>query len=197
MYLLRKIITRHRYASTVAALLLVIILAFAYVSFDLYTTAKKAQQASENKANSLSAQIAATNKVIRLFAFNSFLENWRQNLNQKATIPLVYLSQGTKEQKAAMFLFNPNPVADKEDSLRRAVADEYHWFVEFVIGENHLRNGDRSKALEAFKRSHETIPRVLLGTDVRVDSWLVGQVQSRIKQLSTSDKPKVEIKESQ
>jgi len=191
-YLLRKIIARHRYTSTVAALLLLIILAFAYVSFDLYITAKRARQAAEDRASALSTQIGATNEVIRLFAFNSFLENWRLNLNDKAALPLSYLSRGSKEQKAAVFLFDRRPVAEKESSFRQAFSDEHRWFVEFIIGENHLKNGDRNEALEAYQHSNEAIPKAAQGNVPIVDRWLIVQVRSRLEQLGAVDTPTVD-----
>ena len=46
------------WALTVAALLLLIIIGFAYVSFDLYLTAKKAQRDTENYAAQLTAETA-------------------------------------------------------------------------------------------------------------------------------------------
>jgi len=77
-YLLRKIIARHRYTSTVAALLLLIIIGFAYVSFDLYITAKKAQRDTENYAAQLTMQIAKGRALERQSTFTAFLEAWRR-----------------------------------------------------------------------------------------------------------------------
>lgn len=191
-YLLRKIIARHRYTSTVAALLLLIILAFAYVSFDLYLSAKKAHQTAEGRANALSAQIGVTNEVIRLFAFTNFLENWRMNLNNKAALPLNYMSKDSKEQKAAVFLFDSRPVAEKESGFRKAISEEYGWFAEFIIGENHLKNGDRNKALEAYQRSDEAIPKVGHGNIPTIDRWLINQVRTRLQQLRSTDEQTVE-----
>jgi len=191
-YLLRKIIARHRYTSTVAALLLLIVLAFAYVSFDLYISAQKARRQAEERADSLSAQIATTNEVTRLFTFRDFLENWRLNLDNKTGWVMRFMSKGSKEQKAAIFLSDPNPVAAKADSFREAFADEYSWFAEFIIGENYLRNGDRDKALEAFKRSYEAIGAAPQGNTPSVDNWLFGQIRSRLQEFNAVDAPTVE-----
>jgi serine/threonine protein kinase len=183
-YLLRKIISRHRFTSTVAALLLLIILAFGYISFDLYLTSKKAQQAAEDRADALSAQVGMTKEVIRLFAFTNFLENWRMNLNNKAKLPMYYLAKDSKEEKAAAFLFDSSPVTEKESRFRQAISGEYGWFVEFIVGENHLRNGDRDKALRAYQRSHESIPKVRQANVPTIDRWLISQVRIRLQQLS-------------
>jgi len=192
MYLLRKIIVRHRFTSTVAALLLLIILAFSYVSFDLYLSAKKARRTAEGKANALSAQIGMTNEVIRLFAFMNFLENWRMNLNNKAELPKRFLSSGSKEQKAADFLFDSRPVAEKESRFREAFSIEYGWFAEFIIGENYLKSGDRNEALEAFQRSYTMIPKRVQGNLPTIDRVLTDQVRIRLQQLQDTDEPTVE-----
>ena len=186
MYLLRKIIARHRFTSTVAALLMLIVLAFAYVSFDLYITARKARRTAENKANHLTAQIATTNGVIRLFAFTNFLENWRLDLEREAREAAFFLSEGSKERKAAIFLFDSRPVADKEAGFRRTLSDEYSWFAEFIIGEDHLRNGDRDDALQAYQRSLEAVPQALQGNSPSVDNWVVRQIRNRLHELKTT-----------
>jgi hypothetical protein len=88
-----------------------------------------------------------------------------------------------------MFLFNPSPVAEKENSFRQAFSDEYRWFTEFIIGENHLKNGSRKEALQAYKRSYDAIPQSSQGGGLDVDSWLVGQVKTRLKEFNADDKP--------
>ncbi|MGB2861722.1 MAG: protein kinase, partial [Sedimentisphaerales bacterium] len=135
-YLLRKIIARHRYTSTVAALLLLIIIGFAYVSFDLYITAKKAQRDTEDYARQLTMQIARGRALERETTFTAFLEAWRQNHVPRAKFVFGYLSEGSKEKKAARFLADPSPVADKESNFRRSISDENSWFAEFIIGES-------------------------------------------------------------
>jgi serine/threonine protein kinase len=186
-YLLRKIIARHRYTSTVAALLLLIIIGFAYVSFDLYTTAKKAQRSAEVYAEQLTAETARRVALSRPFVFNFFLEAWRQKHDQQAAFVLSFLSEGSKEQKAARFLFDRRAVAEKQADLRRALSGDNSWFAEFIIGENHLRNGDRKEALEAYKRSNEAAGRTTQNNGLGVDSFLVELVKTRLEQLNTDD----------
>jgi serine/threonine protein kinase len=192
MYLLRKIIVRHRFSSTVVALLLIIILGFGFFSFNLYLSAKEDHQTAVRKTNALNAQIGMTNEVIRLFVFTNFLENWRMNLNNKAQLPMRYLSKDSKEQRAALFLLDSSPVTEKENSFRQACSEDPGWFVEFIIGENHLRNGDRDKALETFQSSDQAIPKVGLGNIPTIDRWLIQQVGIRLRQLSGDDEPNVE-----
>jgi len=183
-YLLRKIIARHRYTSTVAALLLLIIIGFAYVSFDLYMTAKKAQRNAEVYAEQLTAETARRVALSRPFVFNFFLEAWRQGRNQQAVFVFSFLSGGSKEQKAARFLLDRRAVAEKEVDFRQALSGEDSWFAEFIIGENHLKNGDREEAHEAYKRSNEEAGQVSQGGDLGVDGFMVELVKTRLEQLN-------------
>jgi serine/threonine protein kinase len=188
MYLLRKIITRHRYTSAIAALLLLIVLSFAYISFDLFIRTKKAQQETEAYARDLTVQTANTKELSRLFAFNFFLEAWRQNRDAHAKFVLGFMSKGSKEQKAAMFLFNSTPVAEKEANFRQAFSDENIWFAEFIIGENYLNNGSRNEAIEAYSRSYEAISQSSQVKILSVDALLMDKVKNRLKQLNAFEK---------
>jgi len=192
MYLLRKIIVRHRYTSIVAVLLLLIVLAFAYVSFDLYITAEKRRKELEEYAGRLTAETARSKELSRPFVFNFFLEAWRQSRDNQAAFVLNFLSDGSKEQKAARFLFNPSPVAEKETDFRQALSEKYSWFADFIIGENHLKNGDRKEALEAYKRSYESIRQSSQGNGLGFDSLLVEQVKTRLAELNAVGKSTAE-----
>jgi len=188
MYLLRKIIARHRYTSAVAALLLLIIIGFAYVSFDLYLTAKKAQRETEDYAGQLTNQIARSRALERGSAFTMFLDAWRQNNISRAGLVFGYMSEGSKEKKAARFLADPSPVADKESDFRRSISDEDNWFAEFIIGESHLKGGSRKEALEAFRRSYEAAGRSSQVDKLGADGWILEQLEKRLQDLNSADK---------
>jgi hypothetical protein len=188
-YLLRKIITRHRYTSTVAALLLLIIIGFAYVSFDLYLTAKKAHRETEDYARQLTIQIARERTLERQSAFNMFLEAWRQNNVSRAGLVFGYMSEGSREKKAARFLANSSPVADKETDFRHSISDENNWFTEFIIGESHLKNGNRKEAFEAFQRSNDAIRKASKADKSSADKWLIEQVEKRLQELGSVSSP--------
>ena len=102
-YLLRKIIARHRYTSTVAALLLLIIIGFAYVSFDLYITAKKAQRDTEDYATQLTAETARRVALSRPFVFTFFLEAWRQAVINRLHLCLVFYPKVPRSEKRPSF----------------------------------------------------------------------------------------------
>jgi hypothetical protein len=187
--LLRKIIARHRYTSTVAALLLLIIIGFAYVSFDLYLTAKKAQRKTDDYDKQLTMEVARSSALKRGSAFNMFLEAWRQNNISRAGLVFGYMSEGSKEKKAARFLADSSPIADKESGFRQSIPDTESWFAEFIIGESYLKNGSRKEALEAFKCSYDAARQLSQVDKSGADGWILEQLEKRLQELGSIDSP--------
>jgi serine/threonine protein kinase len=187
-YLLRKIIARHRYTSTVAALLLLIIIGFAYVSFDLYLTAKKAQRETEAHARELTNKIARIRTLEQISTFQMFLDAWRKDDVPRGKFVFGFLSEGSKGRIAAMFLVDPSPIADKESDFRQSISDEDSWFAEFIIGESHLKRGNQKEALEAFKRSYDDVGQSSQANKSGADAWMLEQLEKRLEELSSTDK---------
>jgi serine/threonine protein kinase len=165
MYLLRKIITRHRYTSIVAALLLLIVLGFAYVCFDLYITAKEDRQSYEKIASQWKVQADKVPTLTRRMFFGNILDMWHAGLTQQVkAFGGVYLTDGSKEKKAAIFLLNPNLLAQKEPDFRQSLSEDYTGFADFIVGEHHLH-------------------------------WVKTKVEVRLYELSATDKPAEESEE--
>ena len=189
MYLLRKIIARHRYTSTVVALLILIFLGFSFVAFDLYITAKKAQKESETTANHWSEEAARQSLMSRQMTFNFFLLAWQTGRDKQVQIAFSCLSRSSKEYKAAEFLLNPAGLDKKEPAFRQALSDQYSWFVYFIVGEYQLKTGNHKAALEAFQHSYEAIQQLPQSERSEVDGWLVTQLRNRLGELNTLNKP--------
>jgi len=190
LYLLRKVISRHRYTSSVAALLLLIILGFAFVSFNLYVRAEKAKQDTEIVAQQWQVEAVRTLNIARQVAFRSFLQAWGQGRNEGAIPVLGFLSKGSKEEKAAKFLLNPHSLAEKEADFRQSFSSEESWFADLVIGEIHLKNGNRKEALEAYQRSYETIRQLSQTGQPFAERLLVDCVVNRLRELGSNDEHK-------
>jgi serine/threonine protein kinase len=186
MYLLRKIITRHRYTSTVAALLLLIILGFAYVCFDLYITAKTGHQNYEKIASQWKVQADKVPTLNRRMFFGNILDMWHAGLIQEANrLTRLYLTAGSKEKKAAIFLLNPNLLAEKEPEFRQSLSDDDTGFVDFIIGEHHLQAGNHKEALKACQDSFTAIRQ-----SRQRDTWVEMKVRSRLNELRDDEPAK-------
>jgi serine/threonine protein kinase len=194
-YLLRKIIARHRYTSTIAALLLLIVLGFSYVSFDFYITTKNAKKESDTITKQWATQAAKHLLTVQQMAFTRFLEVWHKGLSSQkqrmANYPTYVdsLSDGSREKKATKFLLNPKSLAEKEAEFRGELSDEYTWFADFIIGEHHLKNSNRQEAIAAYQRSYAAIYQMPPGEQLRVDRWLAAWLVSRLDELNAAYMP--------
>ena len=186
MYVLRKIIARHRYTTTVVVMLLLIILGFGYFSFNLYLTTKEAEQVQDNTKQWASSETASILKHNRQTLFTVFLGEWQQGRNSEAKVIaniLFNLFSDSKEQKIAEFLLNPSPLAEKESDFRRSLSDEYSWLADFIVGEYHYKEGDRKKALEVYQQCYGAIKQMPESNQQHVSVWLAKQLLARLHDL--------------
>jgi hypothetical protein len=184
LYLLRKIVARHRYTGTVVALLLLIVISFSCVSGYLLAGARKARRESEIIARQWREQSEEHLRLSRQLSFMAFLEEWSKGANERANLVADFLGDGSNEKMGATFLLDPRPLAEKEADFRRGFSAESGWFADFVIGEQHLKNGYQGEALEAFRRSDETIRRLSQNNQSVFDKLLVRQVKARLYDLA-------------
>ncbi len=190
LYLMRKIISRHRYTTTVAVLLVLIILGFGFFSFNLYCQTQKAQQAQADTKQWASAEAAKTISYKRQMLFAYFLRAWHEGNNSEAKAAAGALTKGSKEQIAADFLLSPGSLAEKEAGFRRALSDGYAWFADYIVGEYHYKNGDRQKALEAYQRSYKFIRELIQQGQPGIEkSLFVKQLTNRLLKLGAADEP--------
>ncbi|MHC4244631.1 MAG: serine/threonine protein kinase, partial [Planctomycetota bacterium] len=142
IYLLRKLIVRHWYASAIVVLVLLIVLGFSYVSFDQYITAKKALREAEGSLKR-SAKLEGENVTLtRRLILGIFLQAWHKGQAAEVQRNSRYLtldSDDSKEAKAAIFLLDLKPLAEKEADFRRSFLNDNTGFAEFIIGEHYLK----------------------------------------------------------
>ncbi|MGD8501558.1 MAG: protein kinase [Phycisphaerales bacterium] len=187
LYLLRKIVARHRYTGTVVGLLLVIVVSFSCVSFYLLTGTRKARRESENIARQWREQSEEYLRLSRQLSFMAFLEEWGKGANERAELVADFLADGSDEKMGATFLLDPKSLAEKETGFRRGFSADSGWFPDFVIGELHLKNGYQEEALEAFRRSDETIRQLSQNNQSIFDKLLVRQVKARLYDLALAN----------
>ena len=191
IYLLRKLLNRHRYTSTVVGLLLLIVLGFSYTSFDLYVTAKKtegkAKAIAEESAAKAAKNIALEQRVLqlRVATFSNFLQAWDAGqLSQLKYYPIYFKETKGYEREAAAadFWFGKRPLTEKVSEFRQKLEKSEPCFAEFVIAEYYLRKGNRPEAIKAYRKclSH--------GAPLKKDQWLIVQVKSRLYELTNEDR---------
>jgi serine/threonine protein kinase len=181
LYLLRKIIRRHRWASAVAGLLLLIVLGFSYTSFDLYVSARNAKRESDAIAKQWSVQAGRHLSWARQMTFMYFLQAWQDGRDEEAAAIGNMLAKGSKEKIAAAFLLGGGPVVERETALRKGLSDGSGWFADFILGEYHLRMDDEGKALGMFRRSWKSVREMPGDSLAGVDSAMVARLRSRLR----------------
>jgi serine/threonine protein kinase len=186
IYLLCKLLKRHRYTSTVVGLLLLIVLGFLYVSFDLYVTASKARRESraiEKESIAKTAKnLALEQRVLELqMTFSYFL----QVLDSGRLGQIPYIATYFKETKgcereyaATLFWADSRALTEKVNEFRQKLKKNEPCFAEFVIAEFYLRKGNRTEAIEAYHKC------LSYDAHLKKDQWLALRVRSRLYELN-------------
>ncbi len=186
IYILRKLLIRHRYATAVAGLVLLIILGFSFFSFDRYRVTKGALEEKEVVIKRLVAESRTNLAYAQQRAFVLFLDAWHKGPRRVASNIADYFSRNLKEDKAVRFLLDPRPLSEKELQFRQELQDNARWFVELVLAEHHLKDGNRKDALKGYQRSYEEI----MGwqkTQLRAERLLADQIEDRLEELTSSE----------
>ncbi|MBN2137347.1 MAG: protein kinase [Sedimentisphaerales bacterium] len=188
MYLLRKIISRHRYTSTVAALLAVIVIAFGLISFNLYKRGQRALNQAQGHAQESASLVAKVPTLVRRLTFTLFLQAWNSGDISNSRHIAARIVDTTKESKAAAFLLDKKPIEDKLAAFKKSVSNDNTGFASFIIGEHYHKDGNRLQALDAYKDSYETLKK-LKQCGVSVDNWLDTSVRARLYELRAGIEP--------
>jgi serine/threonine protein kinase len=178
LYLLRKIITKHYYASSVVALLLIIVFGFSYFTYQLYAKLRESNITLQDTVLSLNEETAQFSRFAQKITFSDFLRAWNAGNLRHSEFIAKRLTGGTREGVGAFFLLNPKPLADKVVKFRQLLETNEPCFVEFIIAEHHLRDGDKNKALTAYRNC------ILQTEHLRNDPWLATQIKSRLYELA-------------
>lgn len=188
LYLFRKIVSRHRLASTVVGLLALIVLSFSYVSFYLLGITRNEKKKYDRIAEEWQNAAERTFSFTRQAHLLSILERWHDGDDQKAKVFSFLLGSGSKEKTAADFLLDPNSSPKDETAFRNKCQEflaDPNWFADFVVGEFHLKNGYRERALQAYDRSYQAIKE--LRTGPTLDKLLHAQVKARLFELRVAE----------
>ncbi len=185
-YVLCKLMARNKSATAVVALIIVIILSFSYISFDLFLTAEKARRKAESLLKQTKAVVFSEDMIAKQWIFYEFMNAWRVGNFGIAQVAARHLPKGTREFAAMKFLVDSRRLAEKEPDFRQQIPDGHAWFAEFVIAEHHLKNGDKSKALKHYRLSLATAANLV---DNRSNScgWHVKEMKARLYELTVSE----------
>ncbi len=184
IYLLRKIITRHYYASAVVALLLVIVFGFSCFLYLLYGKYRESNTTLESKVQLLNKQAAQFTNLALNVSISDFLRAFQAEPGQSQFPPqyfVRYFDSEKREKKAAIFLLGKRPLAEKVTEFRQEMATNEPLFTEFVIAEHYLKDGNRAEALKAYQKC------LSYDLHLKKNRWLAMQVKSRLYELANEN----------
>ena len=155
IYLLRKLISRHRYTSSVVVLLILIIFGFLCFAFQLFNKLEKNKDELQTVQTKLAELREKDVTSAEQEAFTLFLREWHDGRQRGAQAIAGFFMKNSREAIATRYLIDPRPMTDKEAELRKALEKSDSHFLEFIIAEHHLRDGNIKEALEAYQKCQE------------------------------------------
>jgi len=152
LYLLKKVITRHRYTSSVACLLGVIILSFGAISYHFYQGQKVALGETEASRRD---EEARAKRNLKEMALALFLESWQNDHVFMLSRASAFRDPNQLEYKVTRFLLDPNAPLDKKKKYFDKLDPKEKWMGELVMAEDYFKRGDRVLAEQHFQQSYD------------------------------------------
>jgi hypothetical protein len=150
LYLLRKIIGRHRYVSTVVALLIIIIFGFSCVYYYLYNALRQSNMKLQETRQSLDDQTELfINLSQQAIMFVYFLQDWHNGHVEQARFAAQCFGRGTREADATRFLLDERELSEKVTEYKQKWQESEPAFVMFIIAEQYLKNGRRKNLINS------------------------------------------------
>ena len=185
VYVLRKLIVRHRYTSSVAGLLIIIVMGFGLVSFSLYRNTLRARQEAEENRVQVTEQITQHLKFSEQITFSYALLAWRNGEWSDAASVSVFLPRDCKERKALAFLMDTRGLEEKEPEFRTQLGKDKGWFADFVVGEYYSQRGQIKPAQAAYERSYSGLAKL---SEDEVPLWQKRQIAGRLETITEPQK---------
>ncbi len=186
VYLLRKVITRHRYTSSVVGLLAVIVLGFSCFSFNLYLAAQEATQESRMIAQQWSQDTHANTIFAQQISFHLFLEAWRDQRLHEAQVLVNYFTPDSKESLGGRFLLTQSTLLSEPDQWMAQFEPDQRWFAGYVLAEHYFAHGDSERAVALLQQSLEQL-KSSISSQESDTLWYQRQLQARVNDVMGSD----------
>jgi hypothetical protein len=177
IYLIRKVIGRHRYTSTVVGLLLMIIASSGLICWHFYLRERVVRKALETAHGASHQKLALASQV----TFGMCLELWFDGKFDRAATIASFFDPESREARAASFLLDARPLDEKRAAFDQSFVGEERGLWYFVQGEHYMKDGNTQRAMEAYTRCIETTRR-----DTKSDNWLVDRAKTKLSQLRAS-----------
>jgi serine/threonine protein kinase len=190
IYLLRKMISRHRYTSAVVFLLLVILTASVFISLFSYLGQRNANRNLQDVAQKWQTESEANQLLVRRLLFMSFLHAWQDNNLPQAKFYASWLSKDSIEAQGVAFLLSPDPLPGRSEKFRKGLPNDQAWFSDYIEAQYDLKNGNRDAALGLFEKSAKAIE------NSPKEAWYASQIRTTLEFLKTQNPSGVKATDS-
>jgi serine/threonine protein kinase len=193
-YVLRKLISRHRYTALVSGLLLIVVLSFLSIVGYLYLRNKEDLANLRRAHLQLRARDSLLTENIPQVAFLHFLEacHGGDSNRMKTTADVLRFGEADRERQGIDYLWRPDQWDREESGFRESFAERDRWFADFVIAESYYKRQDWERARAAYQRCLQSTSGVG-AIDVPGDQFYASRVRSRLYELSSgADGPDTE-----
>lgn len=168
LYVLQKMLRKHRYAGMVLGLLVVIIFGFSFSSTYLYTQERKAVKDLETVRDELSGEMQELAEYGRNRIFLDFLQGWHED----RITPSSFFITLAREKQAVEFLCESMPLSEKIDNYLDNTQESDLWFAFFVAAESYMKNNNLKKAEEYYQKSLQSLQGLSLEEKNEADNYI-------------------------
>jgi hypothetical protein len=172
----------------VLVLLFLIIAGFSYITANLAISERQARKEMEALAEDLAGQVEARIQEGRLLALAQFLQAWHEERSDWTSIAggMLLAETGSRENAAVRFLMDSRPLASKDVQLRQQLGPSQRAFAEFLIAEQHLKEGHLQEAYETYGVAARALLPTGEGTPSRAQMWLARWIRARRDELRSA-----------
>jgi serine/threonine protein kinase len=183
-YLLKKIIGRHRVAASILALLVVIVLSFAYTSFTLYLDAEKARKESESIKTEWSQQFGKDFRYDKEMILARLITFWQADDTVLLEYGARFLGNASDEKKALIFLNDGIVTKTSIANFRNSLSEQKKWLADYCLAEYSLKQGDRDRALDLFQTCYQNQLKTNALSLSKMKPTTLVQLKARLFELS-------------
>lgn len=187
IYLLRKIIARHRYPALVISLLTFIVLGFVLSVSVLGVRWKGELDAKEQTIEDLVAIRTYADGLERYITFQHALNCWRsgniKTLNRLEDV----LGKDSREGQSVAFLLKKERVLEKAPLFLQQLGSIDSLFGNYVVGEDYLQHGDPKRAFAHYQVGFNCEP------GSRVDGLFRQDLRIRMTALAEQNNSQVDV----
>ena len=155
LYLLKKVITRHRYASSVACLLGVITLSFGAISYHWYQGERVALAEMTRMKERSQEEASLVLKASLEMNLARFIEAWQKDDLYWGGVYAQSFAANSLGGKVVRFLVDPNEPDDKEEKYFGKLDPEDRWMGKLTMAEDYFKRGKRALAEQHFQQSYD------------------------------------------